>query len=331
MVMKRVKESITVALSWLCSLLLAGSVATIIGYLLFKGLATINLALIFGDTAPLEAIFLGRQVFNGLLPAMVGTLALVLLALTFAIPLGVAAGIYMAEYGKGRLKGWFSLFFDILASIPSIVVGLFGFSVAVFLHHNLSERIYPCLLIAALSLAFLVLPYIIRTTQVALESIPVTIRQTALAPGATKLQNISHVLLPHALSAMMSGIILAMGRCAEDTAVIMLTGVVASAGMPRSIFAGFEALPFYIYYISAQYSDSRELASGYGAAIILLIICMMLFGLAFYIKARFELTPRSRSGDKRRRSQRIMKVPDRRKTSLEIDFQAKQPKQDTLL
>ena len=291
MVMRKVQEKIIIVLAWLCSLLLLASVATIIGYLFFKGLATINLTLIFGDTAPLEAILLQRQVFDGLLPAMVGTMALVLLALAFAIPFGIAAGIYMAEYGKGRLKSCFSLFFDILASIPSIVVGLFGFSVAVFLHHHLSERIYPCLLIATLALAFLVLPYMIRTTQVALESIPVTIRQTAPALGATKLQNIIHVLIPHSLSAMMSGIVLAMGRCVEDTAVIMLTGVVVSAGIPKSIFAGFEALPFYIYYISAQYSDSRELANGYGAAIILLVICMMLFGLAFLIKGRFELQP----------------------------------------
>ncbi len=294
MAIKQVKERIIVLLAWLCSLILVASVFTILGYLLVRGLGSINLAFIFGDTRPWEAIFLGRQVFDGLLPAIAGTMMLVLLALFFAIPLGVATGIYMAEYSQGRLKTCFSIFFDILASIPSIVVGLFGFSVVVFLHKYLSDQIYPCLLISALSLSFLVLPYLIRTTQVALEAIPGNIRQTAPALGATKLQNIRYVLLPHSFSAVISGIILAMGRCAEDTAVIMLTGVVASAGMPRSVFAGFEALPFYIYYMSAQYSDSRELAGGFGAAIVLLIICIMLFGLAFFIKKRFDQPRRLR-------------------------------------
>jgi phosphate transport system permease protein len=82
----------------------------------------------------------------------------------------------------------------------------------------------------------------------------------------------------------LSGVILAIGRCAEDTAVIMLTGVVASAGVPRSILSHYEALPFYIYYISSQYADQHELAMGYGASIMLLLLCLFLFGLAYLIK-----------------------------------------------
>jgi len=203
-----------------------------------------------------------------------------------AIPVGVAAGVYMAEYSNERLRGIFSLFFDILAGIPSIVIGLFGFSIAVFLHHTVSENIYPCLLISALSLAFLVLPYLIRTTQTAMESIPESIKKTAPALGATRFQNIVHVLIPQSLSGIVSGIVLSIGRCAEDTAVIMLTGVVATAGIPGSLLSGYEALPFYIYYVSSQYADSQELARGYGAAIILLMICGTLFSLSFFIKRR---------------------------------------------
>jgi phosphate transport system permease protein len=130
----------------------------------------------------------------------------------------------------------------------------------------------------------LVLPYIIRTTQGALESIPLDIRLTALALGATKLQNIFLVMIPKSLSGIMSGIILAIGRCAEDTAVIMLTGAVASAGLPRSLFSQYEALPFYIYYISSQYADPEELMQGYGASIILLLLCAGLFLTAYGIR-----------------------------------------------
>jgi phosphate transport system permease protein len=135
-------------------------------------------------------------------------------------------------------------------------------------------------------LAFLVLPYIIRTTQVTLESLPSSTRVTALALGATKLQNILYVLIPKSFSGIISGVILAIGRCAEDTAVIMLTGVVAMAGVPKSLLSTYEALPFYIYYISSQYTDTQELMTGCGASIILLFLCVILFSVAFILKRR---------------------------------------------
>lgn len=272
--------------SWLCGLMLLGTVATLIGFLLFHGISTIKPALVFGSTDPLKAILLRRPVFDGLFPAMIGTLALVILSVGFAIPVGLAAGIYMAEYATGRLKKLLGLFLDILAAVPSIIVGLFGFSMAVFLHQHFSERIYPCLLFSSVSLAFLVLPYLVRSTQSALEDTPDHVRNTAPALGATKLQNIRYVLLPDALPGITSGVVLAIGRCAEDTAVIMLTGVVATAGIPGSLLSSYEALPFYIFYISSQYADQQELAGGYGAALILLIMCGLLFMVAFFIRNR---------------------------------------------
>jgi phosphate transport system permease protein len=284
--MKAVGQRLIVAWSWTSSLLLVGAVSAIIGFLFYKGLPALNLRLIFGDTKPLAALLLRQPVFDGLLPAISGTLVLVLTAVGLALPVGLGAGIYLAEYSRGRIKQLLSLFFDILAGIPSIVVGLFGFSLSVFMHHHLSGRIYPCLLISALSLAFLVLPYLIRSTQAALESLPAKERITAPALGATRLQNICFVLLPRSLDGIVSGVILAIGRCAEDTAVIMLTGAVATAGMPGSLLGTYEALPFYIYYISSQYMDRQELLNGYGAAIILLMVCSLLFFLSFAIKNR---------------------------------------------
>lgn len=286
--MKGIAEKLVTGYCWMSAFILLGSVTVLGCYLVARGFAALDLELVFGDVHPLKAVLMKERVLSGLWPAIVGTFLLVITALVFAVPIGVASGIYLAEYGKGRIKSTLSLFFDILASIPSIVVGLFGFSVAVFLHQQLSGRIYPCLLISAFSLGFLVLPYIIRTTQISLESVPVGLRRTAPALGASKLQNIRHVLLPRSFPALLSGIILATGRCAEDTAVIMLTGVVASAGIPASLLDSYEALPFYIYYISSQYADPEELAGGYGAALILVIICMLLFGMAFFAKNRFE-------------------------------------------
>ena len=280
----RKKQFLIITWSWCSALILLGALLAIVGFLLAKGAGTLNLALIFGHTPVWDALLLRRPVFNGLLPAISGTLILVLLSVVIALPVGLATGVYLAEYATARIKSFLSLLFDVLAGIPSIVIGLLGFSVAIFLHQHLSKQIYPCLLISALALAFLVLPYLIRSTQVALESLPFQDRITAPALGATRLQNICHVLLPRAIQTIAGGIVLAIGRCAEDTAVIMLTGVVATVGMPRGLLHHFEALPFFIYYISSQYSDSEELSRGYGAAIILLIICLVLFGLSRLIQ-----------------------------------------------
>lgn len=270
--------------SWCSSLILVGTVGSIIGFLFYKGWPILNLHLIFGQTNVLDAVLFKQQVFDGLFSAIVGTLLLVITAVSLALPVGLATGIYLSEYSRGPVKLILTLLFEILAGIPSIVVGLFGFSMALFLHKHLSPLIYPSLLIAAFSLSFLVLPYLIRSTQTALASLPHNLRIIAPALGASKLQNIILVLIPRALNGIVSGVILSIGRCAEDTAVIMLTGAVAMAGVPNSLMDKFEALPFYIYYISSQYMDQQELLKGYGAAIVLLGICTALLVLSLVIK-----------------------------------------------
>lgn len=282
--MIRTIEKCLIPFAWLSVIILTAAVGAIMGHLIVRGGSALNTGLIFGDVPPLEALLLKKHVFEGIFPALFGTLILVLISVCLALPVGIAAGIYMAEYAAGRTKQVLDLLFDLLAAIPSIVVGLSGFSVTVFLHHTFSKSVYPCLLVSSFSLAFLILPYLIKTTQSALEDVPGTLRLTAPALGATPLQNIIHVLIPRAQSRILSGVILSIGRCAEDTAVIMLTGVVASAGIPKSVFGSFEALPFYIYYISSQYTDEAELLKGYGAALTLLFVSVFLFSLAFGIK-----------------------------------------------
>ena len=271
-------------LSKICAAILLLGIGSVMGFLLINGYKSLDLLLIFGSTPPLDALLLKRQVFDGLFPAIVGTFTLILLSVCWAIPVGIATGIYLAEYAQGKTRHILEFLFDVLAGLPSIVVGLFGFIVTVLLNRALPGQIYPCLLISSITLAFLVLPYIVRTTQTALVGLPSTLRQTALAFGASKLQNTMKVLLPQALPGIISGIILAIGRCAEDTAVIMLTGVVAATGVPNSLLSSYEALPFYIYYTASQYTDQKELATAYGAAIILLTICMLLFSLAVIVK-----------------------------------------------
>lgn len=271
-------------IAWICAAFLALAVMAIVGYVILHGIGSFESELIFGQVPFKDAILMRKAVTDGLYPAIVGTFFVVMLSMTFAIPVGVSAGIYMAEYAPKEIKKVFDLFFDILSGIPSVVIGLSGFSITVIVHRYYPNSIQPCLFISSLSLSFLVLPYIIRTVQTSLETVPLSTRLIALSFGASKFQNLIHVLLPQSLAGILSGIILATARCAEDTAVIMLTGAVAMAGIPTSIFSKYEALPFYIYYISAQYRDNEELMRGYGACIILLIVCLLLFLLSFLLK-----------------------------------------------
>ena len=281
---RNIAEKTVIVISWTLTLFLCAAIMLFVGYLLRKGLPSLGTNLVFGQVEPIQALLGRARVFEGIFAAIVGTLYLVMFSTALAVPVGVCSGIYLAEYARPATKKLFGFFFDILAGVPSIVIGLFGFSIAIFLHKQFSDRWGPCLLISAAALAMLVLPYIIRSTQVSLENLPASIRKTAPALGATKFQNIGYVLVPRALSGIVSGIILSIGRCAEDTAVIMLTGVVATAGVPSSPLSQYEALPFYIYYISSQYADQAELVRGYGACLVLLGTCAILFMMAHYIK-----------------------------------------------
>ena len=286
--MRKLAEICILVFSWFSAFLLVSTFTGLIVYLLYRGHSSLDLSLIFGSVKPIDALLLQKQVFNGLLPAVAGTLALIVSSVLLAIPVGVCGGIYMAEYCNNQLRTFLNLGFDILSGIPSIVVGLAGLMLTIFLNRVFPGRVAPCLLISSLSLALFVLPYLVRTTQTALETVSPFLKNTAPALGANRFQNIRYVLLPNALPEIVSGIILATGRCAEDTAVIMLTGVVATAGMPKSLFSQYEALPFYIYYISSQYMDSDELTGGFAAAMVLLVVCVILLTAALMLQRRFS-------------------------------------------
>ena len=273
--MNRLTEYGITFFTWITGIILIGAIGVLLSFLLYKGIPALNPSMIFGETRSLDALLLRKEVFGGLFPAIAGTLLLIITSIIWAIPIGVASGIYLAEYCNVRWKPFFNFLLDVLAGIPSILVGLFGFAVSVFLHKHLSEHIYPCFLISSLSLACLVLPYIIRTT--------------GLALGASRLQNTLFILTPYNLSSIISGIILAIGRCAEDTAVIMLTGVVAMAGIPTSVLSQYEAIPFYIFYISSDYNSQEELMKGFEASIILLGICVFLFTLSNILKRKVAI------------------------------------------
>lgn len=247
-------------------------VGVLLIFLLYKGVPTLGVDLLFGDTPPLSAMLGQRPVWDGLWPALVGSLCLVGLTFALALVPGVGCGLYLAEYATPRVRSVADAAVDMLAGTPSIVMGLFGFTLILFLRRTFMPEANTCLLLAAGCLALLVLPVLIVSTREALEAVPHDLQLTALSLGFTREQRVRHVQLPAAAPGIWSGIVLALGRSAEDTAVIMLAGVVANAGLPAGLAAKFEALPFSIFYITAQYQTQEELMRAFGASLLLLLL-----------------------------------------------------------
>lgn len=259
-------------LSWIAPPLTLAAVGALLIFLCLRGLPSLDRALFFGDTPLLQAVLGLRPVWDGIWPACVGTFSLVLLTMILALLPGVGCGVFLAEYATPRQRHWIGCAADMLAGTPSIVMGLFGFTLILFLRRTVWPQANTCLLLAAACLALLVLPVLIVTTREALEALPAQLRLTAAALGLTPAQQLRHVLLPNSRRGILGGIMLALGRAAEDTAVIMLTGVVANAGLPAGLSGKFEALPFFIYYTAAQYQTPEELERGFGAALLLLTL-----------------------------------------------------------
>lgn len=277
-----------VAGAWLSSALVLALLGTLLAFLLWKSAPGWSIALFFGDTPPLAAMFRGAPVFDGLWPACVGTLTIVALSMLIAVPLGVATGIYLAEYAQGSSQEWFSFCVDLLAGVPSILVGLFGFALILFLRKTFVPDANTGLLLSALCLAVLVLPYLISATRLSMTSLPATLRLTGASLGLSHTEVVWHLLFPAAMPGIFSGVILAIGRAAEDTAVILLTGAVANADTPDSLTGKYQALPFQIYYLAAEHQSPDELTQAFGAALVLLCLTGIMFGCARMLQGKLE-------------------------------------------
>ena len=274
--------------SWIATLGVFLIVGTLLFYLSSRGLPSIGKELFFGDVPAWKAIFGQVRVWDALWPACVGTMLLVLLAALMAVPLGIASGIYLACFASKTFKRILSLLVELLAGTPSIVMGLFGFALILFLRKTFLPDANTSLLLAAACLALLILPYLIFTTQAALESLSDEYRLIGPSLGFSQIQTAFHVLLPAAGRGILGGVVLSIGRAAEDTAVIMLTGVIANAGLPQGLFGKFEALPFRIFYLAAEYQTPAELDSAYGTALVLLCLTGMLYGGAYALHKTLE-------------------------------------------
>lgn len=224
---------------------------------------------------------LGRE--GGIFPAIIGTLYLVTGAIAIALPIGVGAAIYLVEYTReGRITRLIRAGVDLLNGTPSIVFGLFGFAFLV-LYLNIGIS----MLAGQVTLALMVLPTIIRTTEESLKSIPQSLREGSLALGATKWQTIHRVVLPPAVPGIVTGTILSIGRAAGETAPIMFVAVVFSQRfLPDSVFDPVMALPYHLFILATNVPDSST--NQYGTALVLLLLVIGFYAVAIGVRTHFQ-------------------------------------------
>lgn len=286
--MRRFSFFVFRALCAFCAVLVPCLVLVLMGYLFWRALPVLGPDLLFGRADPLDAV-LGRvPVWDGLWPACVGTFWLVVLTVLLAVFPGVGCGIYLSEFATPRQKRIMGAAVDMLAGMPSIVMGLFGFMLILLLRRTVLPDANTGLLLAACCLALLVLPVLAASAREAMAAVPAPLRLAAAACGFSRAQALFHLFLPAAARGILGGVVLAVGRAAEDTAVILFTGVVANAGLPSGLLGKFEALSFDIYYISSQYQDQQELLRGFGAATFLLVISCLLLAAARFLESGFR-------------------------------------------
>jgi len=256
---------------------LAIGIITAVAVLVILPIFLVILFVIINGMSAMSWEFLSQPPRNGMrdggvFPALLGTIFLTLGTAVAAIPLGIGAAIYLAEYaGDNRFTRMIRLAIVNLAGIPSIVYGLFGLGAFVlFLNFGTS------ILAGSLTLGLMTLPVVISTAEEAILTVPQVFRTVSLSLGATRWQTIRHQVLPHALPGIITGVILGLGRAAGETAPILFTvAAFYLPELPKSIFDQTMALPYHLFVIATQV-PGMPLSVQYGTALILLLIVLSL-------------------------------------------------------
>ena len=232
----------------------------IVGYILIKGIPNLNLGLF-------QLEYNSENV--SMFPSIINTICMTVLSLVIAGPLGILAAVYLVEYAKkgNKLVSIVRITAETLTGIPSIVYGLFGMLFFVTtLHWGFS------MLAGAFTLAIMVLPVIMRTTEEALMSVPDMYREASFGLGAGKLRTIFVVILPSAVPGILSGVILSVGRIVGETAALMYTaGTVAE--LPKSIMSSTRTLSVHMYTLA---SEGLYIDQAYATAVVLLFIVLLI-------------------------------------------------------
>jgi len=268
----RAGERIAKIVIWGAAVAVLAVLLFIIAYVLVKGLPVINWR--FLTEAPRN---MGRS--GGVSSTIVGTLSVTVLAVVIAAPFGVGTAFYLAEYTReGVVTRVIRFCAESLAGIPSIVYGLFGFIFFV-MYLGMGWSV----LSGALTLAVMILPTIIRTSEEAIIAVPRIYREVSFSLSATKWQTIYKAVLPSALRGIANGIVLSVGRCVAETAAVILTAG-SALRMPSSLFSPTRTMAVH-FFILAREGISME--NAYGAAALLIILIFMINVVANMLVNRF--------------------------------------------
>ena len=254
-------------------------VILILGTLIYKGAPVISFEFLFAS--PTNGMTAG-----GIFPALLGTVLLVLVALLASVPLGVAAAIYLSEYAPDN---WFTRAINLaiinLAGVPSIVHALFGVGAFVIFF-----KFGTSILAASLTLAIMTLPVVIVATRESLQAVPMAFREACWNMGATRWQTIRRVVLPNAITGILTGVILEVSRTSGETAPIMFTGAAFFLPLlPQGVFDQTMALSLHLFVVSTQVPGMPE-ALPFGVALVLISMVLLMnsasIALRMYLRGK---------------------------------------------
>jgi len=265
-------EKIAKVVIWTAALFVLAVLSAIIIYILYKGLPMINWS--FLTEIPRD---MGRS--GGISSAIAGTLMVTAVAIVIAVPFGIGTAFYLAEYTKESLVTRIIRFSaESLAGIPSIVYGLFGFIFFV-IYLNLGWSVIA----GGLTLAVMILPTIIRTSEEAIRAVPYSYREVSYSLGGTKWQTIVKSVFPSAIQGIVNGIILGVGRCVAETAAVMLTAG-GTLRMASSLFSPTRTMAVHFYILARE---GISMGNAYGTAALLIILIFIINVVANALVNRF--------------------------------------------
>jgi len=248
-------------------------VILILGTLIYKGAPVLSFEFLF--TNPTNGMTAG-----GIFPALLGTILLVVVALLASVPLGIAAAIYLSEYAPDN---WTTRAINLaiinLAGVPSIVHALFGVGAFVIFF-----KFGTSILAASLTLAIMTLPVVIVATRESLQAVPMAFREACWNMGATRWQTIRSVVLPNAVTGILTGVILEVSRTAGETAPIMFTGAVFFLPLlPQGVFDQTMALSLHLFVVSTQVPNMPE-ALPFGVALVLISMVLLMNSVSIALR-----------------------------------------------
>jgi len=260
--LRRSKNLLMNALSVACAVLVISPLGLILFYLVRQGVTALNWDFFTHLPAPVG------QTGGGMGNAITGTLKLLALASVVGVPVGILGGAYLSEYGGDRINDWIRFWADVLNGVPSIVWGMVAYALAVVPFKTFSA--YS----GGLALGFIMIPLVLRTTEEVLVLVPRSYREAALALGLPQWKMIARIVLPTALKGIITGVLLAMGRVAGETAPLLFTAF-GNSHWSHSLAEPIAALPLQIFaYAISPYDDWHRQAWAGALVLILLVFAL---------------------------------------------------------